>query len=267
MIENPSFTIITPSFNSEKTILKTVKSVILQNQYLIEYLIIDNCSTDSTKKILEEFKELCFISEKDKGIFDGMNKGVKMARASIIGIINSDDWYLEGSLKAVRDVFQDSAADIVIGGVDIFDGNTLIQSRTHTVDEIKDHMVSHPAIFVRKHVYDILGEYDLKYKVASDYDFILRALTKGFKFVSIPRSVSAYSLGGYSDSPRMRITSIFETESIRAKYGIISNRRALLTSLNTSLKTIARRNHKLEMCKEFYCQVTSYFKAFFKMGI
>ncbi len=262
MIENPDFTIITPSLNSEKTILKTVQSVISQHQLALEYLIIDSCSTDSTKKLVDTYKEVCFISEKDNGIFDGMNKGIQLARADIIGIINSDDWYLDGSLQVVRDTFQKSTADIVMGGVDIYDGNHFINNRMHTVEELKEHMVSHPSVFVKKHVYEILGGYDLRYQVASDYDFLLRAHREGFEFVSIPRSLSAYSLGGYSDSPRMRIISIFETESIRAKYGIISSKMALSTSINTSIKTIVRRNRKREMGRELLSQISTYIKKY-----
>ncbi|MGD1913288.1 MAG: glycosyltransferase [Rivularia sp. (in: cyanobacteria)] len=104
----PKISIITPSFNSEKTIEKTILSVINQQRiYTLQYIVVDGGSTDKTCEIIEKYanKIDIFISEADSGAYDAMNKGIKSATGEIIGIINSDDWYLENVIKIVEKEF------------------------------------------------------------------------------------------------------------------------------------------------------------------
>lgn len=203
MTHTPKISVVTPTFNSESTILRTVQSVISQGFDEIEYIVIDACSTDSTIEKISQYKErLDLYSGPDEGIFDGINKGVQLCRGEIIGIINSDDWYLSGSFQVVWDTFQNSNCDVLIGGVDVYQGDYAIRSRSHSVKELETHMVSHPGVFVRRRVYEEIGGFSLTYRVAADYDFLLKALKSGYKFSVIQRSLSAYSLGGYSDTPK-----------------------------------------------------------------
>lgn len=262
MSQRPKISVITPTYNSESTILRTVRSVILQGFEEIEYIIIDACSTDSTSMQIAQYKsQLKFISEPDAGIFDGMNKGVRLCQGEVVGIINSDDWYLSGSLQTVWNQFQSSDCDVLIGGVDVYQNKNKIGSRSHHVEELESHMVSHPAVFVSRKVYEEIGGFCLTYRVAADYDFLLKVLKNGYKFSVIQESLSAYSLGGYSDSPKIRIVSIFETEEIRYRYEVITRARAFWNALAMSVKTICTRDHKIEMT----CQLFLQFAFFFKM--
>lgn len=260
MTQSPKISVVTATYNSESTILRTVRSVLSQGFDELEYIVIDACSTDSTsEKIGQYIGQVKFYSEPDTGIFDGMNKGVQLCQGLIIGIINSDDWYLSGSFQAVWDEFLNSDCDVVIGGIDVYENNNKIGSRSHTVEEIESHMVSHPGIFIKRRVYEEIGGFNLNYRVAADYDFLLRALKNSYRFSILHSSVSAYSLGGYSDSPKLRIVSIFETEIIRNRHGVISNVRAFWNAVSISLKTIYKRDHKKEMLRELFLQIFSFF--------
>ena len=248
----PNFSIITPTLNSEKTIGKTVNSVLSQSHKSFEYLIIDGSSSDDTLISIElNDQRLNIQSEEDNGIFDAMNKGISKSKGAILGIINSDDWYKPNTLEVVWKLFETTNADIVLAGVDIYENEVLIGSRLHSVEELKDHMVSHPAVFVKRSVYESIGAFNLDYKIASDYDFILRAMKHGYNFTAIHQPLAVYSLGGFSDSPENRIISIVETESIRFKNGFITRRHAVFNFISYSIKTILGRQGKLKMSIQF----------------
>ncbi|MEM5831420.1 MAG: glycosyltransferase family 2 protein, partial [Candidatus Aenigmatarchaeota archaeon] len=110
--------IITPSFNSEKTIEETIKSVLSQTYNDIEYLIIDGGSRDRTLEIVDKYKDKIskIVSEPDKGIYDGMNKGIKLATGEIVGILNSDDLYFDESvIENVMKAFKENQIDCLWG--------------------------------------------------------------------------------------------------------------------------------------------------------
>jgi len=238
------------------TIAKTVRSVISQPNIGIEYFIIDGLSTDQTIRRIQQVDESVEIfQEVDSGIFDAMNKGIAKASGKIIGIINSDDWYLTGALEIVQEEFESTGADIVLGGVEVFSKGILIGTRKHSVYEINSNMISHPAIFVKRVVYEEIGAFNLDYKVAADYDFLLRAFKSGLKFSEIDKNLAAYSLDGFSDSARNRVVSILETESIRFKYGVVSRNRAIAQFIEYSIKTIIKRKNRLQMIREFISSI------------
>jgi glycosyltransferase involved in cell wall biosynthesis len=259
----PYFSIITPTLNSEATILKTVESVLSQGFPSFEYVIIDGLSSDNTlSKLPKTDSRIQIQSEKDLGIFDAMNKGITNANGVVVGIINSDDWYLPGTLEIVWNHFESTGADVVIGGVEVFNDGILVDSRLHSPSEIAHHMVSHPAVFVKREVYELIGKFNLEYRIAADYDFLLRAFTKGLKFSYIQSPISAYSLDGFSDLPRNRIRSILETESIRFQNNTVLRHRAIMRFLEFSLKTITKRNCKKIMFFEMLNSVKSIPKYF-----
>jgi len=247
----PYFSIITPSLNSEKTIQRTVESVLSQKFASFEYAVIDGFSSDTTlSKIPKTDDRISIKSEKDLGIYDAMNKGIRNANGVVVGIINSDDWYLPDAFETVQNHFESTGVDIAIGGVELFKDGVKVGSRIHFETEIQNHMVSHPAVFVKKTVYQNIGGFNPVYRIAADYDFLLRAFAKGVKFSHIPVVISAYSLGGFSDLPRNRIQSILETESIKLQNKVIARNKALLRFLRFSLKTIAKRDSKRIMIIE-----------------
>ena len=117
--------IITVCLNSEKTIEQTIRSVLGQKDEDFEYIIVDGCSSDNTLDIVGKYsKDITrIVSEQDGGIYDAMNKGIALATGEIIGIINSDDWYEEGALEAVRKCFQAVNAEVVYGRMNLVNEN------------------------------------------------------------------------------------------------------------------------------------------------
>ena len=202
--------IITVCYNGAKTIRRTIESVLNQDFKDWRYYIIDGNSTDETLDIIRSYKDsfypgqLNVISEKDDGIYDAMNKGIGLAQGKIIGIVNSDDWYEEGCLKSVWDEYMKAGTEnlIVYGEVTEHNPYNNLEERTviYTHHFLGERMIAHPACFICKRVYDRIGVYDTRYKLAADYDLLLRALEKKVKYVPVKRVYSNYSQGGASAS-------------------------------------------------------------------
>lgn len=176
--------IITVCFNSEDTVRDTIKSVLSQTYTNVEYIIIDGGSTDSTMKIVEEYKKhiTTIVSEKDLGIYDAMNKGLNLSTGDIIGILNSDDiFYNSEVLSDVVQTFKIHVADIVFGAVQIVDSKNVNKvRRIYKRNNFKPWMLKygwmppHPATFVRNEVYSKYGVFSLQYETAADYELFVR---------------------------------------------------------------------------------------------
>lgn len=195
--------IITVCLNSEKTIEQTIQSVVKQKDDEIEYIIVDGNSTDRTLEIIDKYKKdiSVIVSEPDNGIYDAMNKGIFLASGEIIGIINSDDWYEPGVFKIVKACFQKSNVEVVYGNMNLIYENgkleTLIPS---DIEKIRYEMeVPHSTVFVRKEIYKKYGVFQLDYKIAADYELILRLYTKRVKFSYENKIFANFRLGGISN--------------------------------------------------------------------
>lgn len=198
--------IITISYNSEKTIEDTIKSVTAQFVSELEYIIIDAVSTDSTLTIIDRYKDNRFrvISEKDKGISDAFNKGIKLATGDVIGIINSDDILMPEALSVVQSAFENHPEiDVVHGNVIRFvnsvnDGYE-VKPCTDLEHMKSKFLLNHPATFVRKSAYQKYGLFSLEYKCAMDYELISKMYFNGAKFLYIDKALAAFREGGVSD--------------------------------------------------------------------
>lgn len=174
-------TIITPTFNSKKTVLKTLESIRKQTFKDYHHLLIDNLSTDGTLELVSTFyenKHLSFgiHSEGDQGISDAFNKGIKRVSSEIVGILNSDDEYYDDQvLENVARAFEDPDVDFVHGDmlfIDELHGTNvrkpLLCPLTHAMP------FNHPTMFFRKRVYDQIGFFDLSYRYAMDFELVCR---------------------------------------------------------------------------------------------
>ena len=187
MTKELKISVITPSFNSEKTIEKTILSVISQKQScILEYIIIDGGSTDKTCEIIQQYAEdiNIFISEPDLGAYDAMNKGVCLATGDIIGIINSDDWYQDGAIEIVEKFSKSLDIDVLYSPIDnYFEGEYVATFYPGDLEHLPIRFtLNHPSCFIKKSAYDLIGLYNLQYKIAADYDLILRLFLAGLKF-------------------------------------------------------------------------------------
>lgn len=179
--------LITAAYNSAATIKATLESVESQGYTDLEYIVVDGGSSDSTVSVLREFSKIVsvIISEPDHGIYDAMNKGVCHATGEVVGILNSDDFYLHSNvLREVAAAFAaDSSLDVLVGDVDFVAEDDLSRPvRTYRATGFQPWMFRigimppHPAVFVRKSAYERVGLYKLGYKIAADFDFLVRLL-------------------------------------------------------------------------------------------
>ena len=202
--------IITATFNSEKTVRDTLLSVQQQDYPAIEHIIIDGNSKDNTLSIVNEFRHVSnIVSEKDKGIYDAMNKGIKLVTGDIIGILNSDDVYVHSHvLSTVMNAFKDSAVDVVYADLQYVRSDNLNKvTRTWRAGSFSKKkfyygwMPPHPTFFVRKKVYDTIGNFNLALKSAADYEFMLRVLLKFDHNVHyLPEVIVKMRTGGISNA-------------------------------------------------------------------
>ena len=185
--------LITATYNSAETLRDTLQSVHNQTFKDIDYIIVDGNSKDGTMEIVKEFEPLfngClrWVSEKDKGIYDAMNKGVKMAQGDIVGILNSDDFFATNAiLEKVNDAFtKNPEIDGVYADVRYVDWNDT--SKTVRMFSGKDFkreklcwgkMPPHPSFYVKKKCYDKFGLYSLDYPICSDYDMFVKMIWEG----------------------------------------------------------------------------------------
>jgi len=218
-IDTPLVSIITPVLNGAKHIEETILSVIGQSYTNIEYIVIDGGSTDGTLDLINKYQDKidCWISEKDKGIADAFNKGVSRANGEWVGIINADDWY---ELDAIENLVKMSSGDIVYGDMRLWRGCVSLVCISNHVYLNKVMSLNHPSIFVRNKVYKEFGSYNLKYKYAMDYEFLLRAMTKGVVFQNTNIVFSNFRTGGASDENE--ISAINEVKKIKVDYKIKS---------------------------------------------
>lgn len=179
--------IITVVWNNAKTIKDAINSVLNQSYKDIEYIVIDGSSTDGTIDIVQSYGDkIKFISEKDNGLYDAMNKGIRMATGDVVGILNSDDFYASDKIfQIVADEFLKGNIDSVYANLEYIDANDpkrvirywrskkyqegLFRSGWHP---------AHPTFFVKKEIYEKYGVFDLSFKIAADYELMLRFFEK-----------------------------------------------------------------------------------------
>ena len=207
--------IITVCYNSEKTISDTIDSVINQSYYDIEYIIIDGNSTDRTLSKISKFKKNIskIISENDDGIYDALNKGIRLATGDIIGILHSDDAFYDSDIikKIVKIFTSKNTVDLLWGDVVFINKNNKIK-RVYSGKNINRKsfkigiMPPHPSVFIKADVYKKYGSFNTKYKIASDYDFLYRLIVLNkIKCYYIPCILVKMKLGGLSNKSLFNI--------------------------------------------------------------
>ena len=159
--------VITVTYNSEKTIGRTMDSLVGQSSHQVEHLIMDGGSTDKTLDIVERYRDvyercgmvLRVFSEKDRGPYDAMNKGIRFATGDLAGVLNSDDYYDPCAIEAVEKLRRENDFDILMGAIRIHNGSSqiIIKHAKNTHYQTSRHF-NHPAMFVTKQCYSDVGE-------------------------------------------------------------------------------------------------------------
>src|SRR5574344_3104640 len=182
--------IVTVTYNSASTIESTTLSVFKQTYSNIEYWVIDGCVSDHTLDIIRKYEQefngrLHWISETDKGIYDAMNRGIQHCTGDIIGILNSDDFFTSNDVVEKIEKAFDEGIDAVYGDVHFIHNDNPDKCVRYYSSAIFNPMMlrfgfmpAHPTFYVRRHIYEKYGLYSLHYKIASDYDMMVRLFYK-----------------------------------------------------------------------------------------
>lgn len=234
----PHFSVITIVLNAEKTIERTIQSVLKQDYPDIEYVIIDGGSTDGTLKIIDKYKDRIakVISEKDHGIADAFNKGIRNSTGKWIGILNADDWYDDGVLALIASRLHDDT-DILTAKTRFWRGPKSSYIFHADPDKIElDTTIGHQSTFVKRSVYDRLGLYRVDLKYASDYDFFLKAKLAGMKFKNLDMVIANMQDEGVSDTQWKHVyAEVAQVQSQRLNKPIRARARFFYKVIRTSV--------------------------------
>lgn len=206
--------IITSTWNSEATLRDTLESVLRQTYHDFEHIVVDGGSKDGTMVLVREYEpryegRLKYVSEPDKGIYDAMNKGIRMATGDVVGLLNSDDFYTSDDVLAtVAAVFNGREIDAVYGDIHYVNAPDLKKCvRYYSSKPFRrgwmrlGFMPAHPSFYCRKEVYMKFGLFDISYKVAADFENLLRLIfVNRIKTGYIQKDFVTMRTGGASSS-------------------------------------------------------------------
>jgi len=198
--------IITVCYNSEKTIEKCINSIINQMNSAVKYISVEGKSTYNTINIIKKYKNIKYVSEKDSGIYDAMNKGIKMSEGKYIQFMNSDDCLVEGVLKKVLPILSSSDEDVIYGNT-IFKFN--LENKIYGKKVIAGEDLSkldrrsilcHQSTFTKKETLQKIGYFDTQYKIAADWDSFIKIRNNKGTFKHIDNIISLFSIDGVSST-------------------------------------------------------------------
>lgn len=206
--------IVTACYNSEKTVRDTLESILNQTYDKIEHLIIDGKSSDNTVAIVKEYEEkykekgyrLVIVSEKDKGIYDAMNKGIKLATGQLVAMLNSDDWYEPIAVETVVNAYKEEPFDMFYADLNLLkkDGTVIVKHSKMDRFPTSRHW-NHPTTFITKDTYNELGAYRCE-GLYDDFDLMLRIRKAGKKIVIKNVVLANFRVGGVSTDKDIKKT-------------------------------------------------------------
>jgi glycosyltransferase involved in cell wall biosynthesis len=243
--------IITVCYNAEKTIEDTLKSIAKQTYPNIEHIVVDGNSTDSTNDIVSRYAEsvAIHVSESDQGLYDAMNKGIKLATGDVIGILNSDDVFATNHSLMDLMLSFDEAVDgvysdlVYVSEHDLSKVTRLYSSKVFSKKLIRfGIMLPHPTFYVRRKHYERLGLYKTDYRVSADFELLARFISKGLNLKRSDKITIKMREGGISSSSLMwRVHQNFEIVRACKENNIYTNIFMVMLKLPYKLATLMTR--------------------------
>jgi len=257
-MEELKISIVTVSLNQGKYIEDAIQSVLKQNYKNFEHIIIDGFSTDNTVEILKKYKHLDWISERDEGQSDALNKGFKKCTGDVIGWLNSDDWYHENTFNKVKNILLDNSIDAVYGNYISVNENN---------EEIQKHFVQKPSkimskfinfipsttLFFKKKIIDANILIDKNFHICMDKEFIANLMHKNYRIKKINKFLASFRFHETNKSNRtLKISKIMKKEGL-----IIYNRYSKIKLPNNIIGIILYISMgKLNQVYRFVCKKT-----------
>lgn len=228
--EKPLISIVTVVYNGEQYLEETIQSVIHQTYDNVEYIVIDGGSSDGTLDIIKKYENFIdyWVSEKDEGIYDAMNKGLKICTGVIIGILNSDDWYQENSIQLIVD---NKIKGVIYGLMKTHFNDGTYYIHNPPIPKNKECMkISsvHPTVFVHRDCYKSFGFFNTNYTLSADFDLLLKFYTNGVKFMKINKIISNFRGGGASSDGAGMLESYIISKKYNFKFRYILTRKIKL---------------------------------------
>lgn len=238
------FSVITATYNSEKTIERTVRSVMAQRGVDIEHIIIDNCSTDRTLEIIAACKSpfVQVVSAPDRGIYDAFNKGLRIASGDVISFLNSDDFYLDGAFKKVAAVFSRNEDIACVHGNIQVSGKTCSPPKGFL--SFRGRRIFHPASFMQKLIFDVIGDFDTGFNIVADLDFFLRVPDE-LKFIHLNETITDFALGGISTRRPLDVPFEIRKALIKNKYPYVLAQIIFLLEILRNIRAVILRKISL----------------------
>ena len=221
----PLISVITVVLNGDKYLEKAILSINEQTYDNVEYIIIDGGSKDGTLDIIKKYEGLIdfWISEKDNGIYNAMNKGITLSKGDYIGFVGSDDYLYSNTLEELANVVKKKAIDYTVGAVDIVNNNGKIIEKILVLPNfldksrfIFDMATHHLSFYVSRRIIDKVGNFDEAFNIRSDYDMSINVISASKNNFNFVESVGGFREGGISGSYQ----SYFESYNILRKHDI-----------------------------------------------
>lgn len=271
MPDVPKISVITPCLNRAEYISQAIESVRAQNYLEIEHIIIDGGSTDGTLELLKRYPHLQIQTGQDKGMYDALNKGLKLAKGEIIGFLNSDDLYTENAVVIIAETFQKLNILAVAGGASVFaitpnrELDIISNFSAESTNLLELSTIGSPyfnAWFFRKSVFEKIGNFKTNYKIVADREFILRFALSALPYATINQSIYQYRQHAGSmtfevtDQKLERIVRehLFMTSSYLKQRSLPAEARRLIRKLRTgdTLELAIRSLKKMNFSKFVY---------------
>ena len=206
------FTVVTVVFNGEEVIAKTIESVLNQTYAPFEYLIFDGKSTDGTLEIVNSYKEkfaqknirYSVVSEKDTGIYNAMNKGIKAATGDFISFLNAGDWYEPDALQNINEFYNEEDFELTYGGLNYINPNGSITVKMSKLDKfpITSRHWNHPSMFLKREIYQKYG-FDERFRAYADFHLYTKLRKTDVKIRVIPKIITNFPADGVSTDTKM----------------------------------------------------------------
>ena len=242
----PLISVITVVLNGEKYLEEAILSIIKQTYNNIEFIIIDGGSTDRSLDIIQKYENNIdlWISEKDSGLYNAMNKGIALSSGDFVGFVGSDDYLYLNTLEKLAKAAQKETIDYTVGPVDIIRENGQPKEKILVLPNflmqnrfIFDMATHHLSFYVSRKIINKIGNFDENFNIRSDYDMTIRVISKSKKKFNFTDSVGSFREGGVSGS----YSSYFENFSILRKHGI-SVFKSILNILPSLIKVFIVKN-------------------------